>query len=490
MRPRIGYGRPMAEVARDAPDAPHGEEGAAEVCERALARVGGRAEALATAAVGVSALTRFANDRIHQNVSEVAREVRLTVAVGGRVARASTTRTDDAGLAALAERALAAAALRPADPHFAGLAPPAPVPSVEHWDDPTAAATPEQRADVVAAFVAAGREGDPEVAAAGDVAAEPPLAVTREAAGYCSTRAVVHALVSTTGQRATARGTVAQVDGIHRASGPAGDTADGYAHTTSVRLGDLDGAACGARAAAKARAGLGAVELPPGRYEVVFEPKAVAAALVFPAVLGFNGKAHAEGTSFVHLGEQQWDEPIEIWDDATDVRALGQPFDPEGTPKRRCDLVRGGVSVGLTHDRRSARLAGDEPTGHSVGLESVGGYASDLFLGGGDRSPEELVTGVERGLLVTDLWYNRILDPKTQVVTGLTRNGLFLVEHGRVTRPVQNLRYTQSIVAGFGPGQVVGLGDDARLVGDGAGTAMHVPTVRLAGWIFTGNARG
>jgi predicted Zn-dependent protease len=95
-----------------------------------------------------------------------------------------------------------------------------------------------------------------------------------------------------------------------------------------------------------------------------------------------------------------------------------------------------------------------------------------------------------RGLLVTDFWYNRILDPKTQVVTGLTRNGLFLVEEGRITGPVQNLRYTQSIVGGFGPGKVLALGDDAQLVGGEIDDVMHVPSVRLAAWSFTGNAQG
>ena len=444
-------------------------------CERALALVGDRAEAVATAAVGVSSLTRFANSRIHQNVTEDVRGLSLTVARDGKVARAQTTRTDDASLEALVERVLAAADLRPADPEFAGFAPPAPVPDVDHWDDATAGATPDQRAAIVAAFVEAG-EGF-------------------EAAGYCSTEAAIHVLVSTTGQRAVSRSSTAQLDGIHRApGGPApgssdGATADGYAQATSVRLADLDGAACGTRAAAKAASGRDAVELPPGSYEVVLEAKAVASALVYPAYMGFNGKSHADGTSFVHLGERQWDAVVDIWDDATDPRALGNAFDAEGTPKRRHVLVRGGVSAGLTHDRRSARLAGVEPTGHSVGSEAFGGYATDLFFSGGDQTPDQLVGQVERGLLVTDLWYNRILDPKTQVVTGLTRNGLFLIEEGRIAGPVQNLRYTQSIVAGFGPGKVLGLGDDGQLVSSEGGV-MHVPSVRLASWSFTGNARG
>jgi predicted Zn-dependent protease len=350
---------------------------------------------------------------------------------------------------------------------------------VEHWDDATAGATPDQRAAVVAGFVEA----------AGGL----------ETAGYCSTSASTHVLVSTTGQRAVGRSSEAQIDGIARAgSGRAGDhPADGYAQRTSVRLADLDGAAVGSRAAAKASGGLDPVELEPGSYEVVLEPRAVAQALLFPALYGFNGKAHAEGTSFAHLGEPQWDEALDLWDDATDPRALGEPFDVEGTPRRRLDLVRAGVTVGLAHDRRSAKLAGADPTGSSVGMESFGGVPTHLFLapsgageaGGSAVSVEQVVAGVGRGLLVTDYWYNRILDPKTQVVTGLTRNGLFLIEDGEIRGPVQNLRYTQGIVGAFGPGKVRAIGDDAELVGSEAGV-MHVPTVHLAGWAFTGNARG
>jgi predicted Zn-dependent protease len=454
-------------------------------CERALALLGGRAEGLAAATWGTSSLTRFANSRIHQNVTEDMRSVTLTVASEGRTARAATTRTDDAGLSELVERVLAAAALRPTDPEFPGFAPPAEVPAVEHWDDGTAGATPEQRAAVVAGFVEA----------AGGL----------ETAGYCSTSASTHVLISTTGQRAVGRSSEAQIDGIARAGTGAGagtaaggdHPADGYAQRTSVRLADIDGAACGARAAAKARGGRDPIQLEPGAYEVVLEPRAVAQALLFPALYGFNGKAHAEGTSFAHLGEPQWDEALDLWDDATDPRALGEPFDVEGTPRRRLDLVRAGVTVGLAHDRRSARLAGADPTGNSVGMESFGGVPTHVFLapsGAGEAGraavpPEQVVAGVGRGLLVTDFWYNRILDPKTQVVTGLTRNGLFLIEAGEIAGPVQNLRYTQGIVAAFGPGKVRAVGDDGELVGSEV-SVMHVPTVHLAGWSFTGNARG
>ena len=446
------------------------ERRAAEVCERLIAIVGSRGQATASCSLGPSALTRFANSRIHQNVAdERSRAQVLVVLPGNRVARASTTRLDEDGLQRAVDRAVAAAELRPEDPEWPGLALQVAAPEVEHWDDATATATPDDRARLVAAFVEAG-EG-------------------LEAAGFCSTAAEIHAFRSTSGQAHSSRRTRAQIDGIHRAA-TAGAPADGYGQQSSVRIGDLDAAGCGAVASAKARRSATATDLEPGDYEVVLEPRAVAQALLFPVWLGFSGKMHDEGTSFVRLGEQQFDAAFSLWDDATDPRSLGRPYDAEGTPKRRLDLVRDGISVGLVHDRRSAAKAGDEPTGHSVGDDSFGGFASDVFVGPGDRSPEQLVADVGRGLLVTDFWYNRVLDPKTQVVTGLTRNGLFLVEDGEIAGAVSNLRYTQSIVAAFGPGRVLGIGNDPTVVPDEEDNLMNVPTMRLASWSFTGGARG
>jgi predicted Zn-dependent protease len=432
--------------------------------------VGDRADALVTCGQGTSALTRFANSRIHQNLASDDDHVRLRVVVDdGRIAQATTTRLDPDGLERLVEGTIAAARLCPPDPDYPGLADPAPLVEVDHFDPATAAASPDARAEVVADFVGAG----------------PDL----ESAGYCSTDADTHVLCSTTGLRYASRSTMGQIDAIHRAAAVDGPPTDGYAQITSQRLADLDGRRVGDIAAAKATAGAHPVELEPGSYEVVLEAKAVAAALLFPAWLGFNGKAFAEGTSFAHLGEQQFDERITLWDDGTDPRSIGRPYDAEGTAKRRVELVTRGVTVGLVHDRRSAALAGTESTGSSIGQESFGGYPGDLFLPAGDQSLEELIADVERGLLVTDLWYNRILDPKTQVVTGLTRNGLFLIEGGEIAGPVQNLRYTQSVVGAMAPGHVLGVGSDAQLVSNEGGI-VHVPSLRLRSWSFTGGASG
>jgi predicted Zn-dependent protease len=440
------------------------------VCDQVLERVGDRAAALVTCGQGTNALTRFANSHIHQNMASEVDHVRLRVVVdGGRIAQASTTGLEDDSLERLVERTVAAAHLCPADPEYPGLAELAALAEVDHFDPETAAAAPDARAEVVADFVGAG----------------PDL----ESAGYCSTDADTHVLCSTTGLRYASRSTMAQLDAIHRAAAVDGPPTDGCGQITSQRLVDLDGRRAGEVAAAKATGGANPVDLEPGTYEVVLEPRAVAAMLLFPAWLGFNGKAHAEGTSFVHLGERQFDDRIDIWDDGTDPRSLGRPYDAEGTPKRRVDLVASGVTVGLVHDRRSAALAGVESTGSSIGQESFGGYPGDLFLGAGDKTLPQLIGEVERGLLVTDFWYNRILDPKTQVVTGLTRNGLFLIVGGEIVAPVQNLRYTQSVVGALAPGHVLGLGNDAQLVGNEGGV-VHVPSLHLASWAFSGGARG
>ena len=158
-------------------------------------------------------------------------------------------------------------------------------------------------------------------------------------------------------------------------------------------------------------------------------------------------------------------------------------------------MVEAGVSMGLVHDRRTAARAGTVSTGHAIGGgERFGAYPTNVFLGrsGGPPAPasggslDEVVGAMARGLLVTDFWYTRILDPKTEVVTGLTRNGLFLVEDGRVSHGVRNLRFTQSYAGALAPGHVKAIAADARLVNSSA----FVPSLHLASWNFTGGARG
>lgn len=439
-----------------------------ETADRVLALIGTGAEAEVTVSAGTEALTRFATSFIHQNVADEARSVHLRVALDGRVAEASINQADDESLSRLVRTALEAARLRPVDPGWPGLAPPAATPSVEHWDQATAGAAPKQRAGRVGAFVAA--------------------ADGLETAGFCSTEGVLTAFANSAGQRLSGRSTSAALDGIARTG-----TSDGSARAASVRLSDLDGTACGRDATRRARESADATDIEPGRYEVVLEPSCVINLLSFLALHGFNGRAVEEGRSFAKLGERQFDPALTLADDVTHPLAVGVPFDAEGTPKRRVELVRDGVTSSLIHDRRTAKALDAESTGHAVaGAGAWGAIPANLVLEAGSASHDELVAGIERGLLVTDFWYTRILDPRTQVVTGLTRNGVWLVEDGRVVRPVTNLRFTQSYLEALSAGNVRGVGSDLTLVGGGTFGigAYAVPSLHLASWNFTGGAAG
>ena len=434
------------------------------VCDRLLELVGDRAEAEVTIMGGRSGITRFANSRIHQNVAESGHWARLKVIAGGRQATAGTSRLET-GLESLVGRALRAAALRPVDPGWPGLAPPASTVSAAHdrYDEATLLAAPDTRADIVRSFVDEG-EG-------------------LEAAGYCETTGSVLAFANSAGQRVWAPWSRAVVEGIHRSPG-----ADGSGQQIGARVAELDGSAAGRQAAERARLGSEPVDLEPGRWEVILQPACMVDMLGFLTGLGFNAKQHAEGRSFVELGQAQLDPQVSIFDDPNDPRSLGYPFDAEGTPCRRVDLVRSGVSSALVHDRRTAAAAGAESTGHAVpGGEISGPAPTSVFLQPSDRSPAAMVASVDRGLLVTEFWYTRILDPKTQVVTGLTRNGLFLIEDGKVTSGVRNLRFTQSYLEALAPGNVLGVGDDGRLAGE---DQFFAPTLHLRSWNFTGSARG
>jgi predicted Zn-dependent protease len=412
-------------------------------------------------------LTRFANSFIHQHVGEDTVSIGLTIAVDGRTASAATTDTREDALRELVDATIASASLQPVDPHWPGATPPVAVTGEGNFDEETAHAEPGQRAELVKTFVDAGSG--------------------LRAAGYLDTAGTWSAFASTAGHRTAGRTTRASLDGIHQT-----DTSAGSGHQTSVRLSDLDAGAVGALAADRARRSEDFTDLDPGEYEVVLGNEAVSTILTFLAFYGFNAKQHLEGSSFAVLGEQQFDPSITILEDPTDPRAITLPFDNEGSPKRCFALVEDGVTTSLAHDRRTAQRAGAETTGSAVpGGEGLGAMPTTVRLQPGQTPASELLGGIERGLLVTQFHYCRVLDPKSLVVTGLTRNGTFLVEDGEVVGAVGNLRFTQSFLTALGEDRVVAIGDDDRYADGEFGAGVVIaPSMRLARWNFTGGARG
>jgi predicted Zn-dependent protease len=379
-------------------------------------------------------------------------------------------------------RTVAAAQLAPPDPQWPGLAAAAPVDPVPPADPDTAEAGPAARAGLVRDFVT--------------------VAGGLETAGYCSTLRLATAFANSAGMSASSVTALAAMDAIARSG-----KADGVARLASSHISDLDGARLGARAAAKARGAVAPRELPPGRYEVVLEPTAVNDLLTNLALYGFNGKAVNEGRSFVAVGAAQFDPSLSIVDDPFDPRGLGVAFDVEGTPKARRMFVDAGTSVAVAHDRRSAAQAGEASTGHALaGGASFGAIPTNLHLQPldpvitepgevdgpiADASVQALVSQVERGLLISDFWYTRVLDPRTLVVTGLTRNGVWLIEKGEITTAVQNFRFTQSYPQALAPGAVLGIGTHSvGIPSDWETLAYRAPALRLASWNFTGNPSG
>jgi predicted Zn-dependent protease len=450
-----------------------------EVAAAVLDLVGTMADAEVTVRREELGLTRFANSHIHQNVADVAVTVRLRLHLDGRTATGATSRTDPEGLRQLVQRTTTAARLSPSDPGWPGLAPPAALTTAGTADSSVLAASPDDRAALVRSFV----DG-----AGGLITA-----------GYCRTRYTEVAFANSAGQSADGSGTEAVLDGIARRDG-----CDGVARASGTGLSAVNGAVLGARAAAKARAGAEPVELPPGRYQVVLEPTAVLDVLRCMGIYGFAGRAVNERRSFAHVGQAQLDASVSLVDDPTAQDAVGLPFDAEGTPKRRVELVAAGVTRAVAHDRRTAAEARTASTAHAVPDASYGPMPGNLRLltAGGTAASEvdgpaadsdvaELVTGVDRGLLVTDHWYTRVLDPRTLVMTGLTRNGVWLIEGGELTAPVRNMRFTQSYPEALGPGAVLGIGRHGIALPSGyEDTSTVAPALRLASWHFTGGASG
>jgi predicted Zn-dependent protease len=238
----------------------------------------------------------------------------------------------------------------------------------------------------------------------------------------------------------------------------------------------------------------------------VLEPDAVRDVVGHVGSMAMNGKAVNDQISYAELGSDQHDPSITLYDDPL---LLGLGYDREGTPRRRLTLISSGRTEAFTHDRRTAAVAGARSTGHAVvdrfgsgpvarhiGLEpsASGAHAEEVDGPAADSSVSELVAGVQRGLLVSDFWYTRVLDPRTLSLTGLTRNGVWLIEDGEVTAPVKNFRFTQSYARALAPGNVLGVGRTATPIpGDTyAATSPRYtcPALHLASWNFTGGASG
>jgi PmbA protein len=268
-----------------------------------------------------------------------------------------------------------------------------------------------------------------------------------------------------------------------------GDQGAGYVEAWSMGVSDLDLEAVGRRAAQKARDSQNPHDLEAGRYEVVLEPAAVATLVAFLSYMGFGGRALVEGRSCLsgRAGQRVAAESVTISDDALAPGAPGIPFDFEGTPRQRVDIIRDGVFVDGVYDRRSARQAGRESTGHALPPPNPQGpFPLNLVMEPGDASLEQMIGATERGLLVTRFHYSNVVHPMESILTGMTRDGTWLIEDGEIRYPLKNLRFTQSILEALQAVELVG--KDTEMVSEFFFSASRVPAIKVSSFNFTGRS--
>ncbi|NOZ27228.1 MAG: TldD/PmbA family protein [Chloroflexi bacterium] len=411
-----------------------------------------------------SQLTRFANNGIHQNVAERDVSVRVRAIVGNRQGVASTNDLSPAGIAGVAETALALARLQPeADdpPPLADATAPASLDA--GFDEATAACSAARRAEAVRVMCALAKD-------AGLIAS-----------GLVGTETLETVVANDQGLFAYDRGSVAEMKATVMS-----DDSSGTAEEAAWRLGDLDPEAIGREAVERAVRGRNPRPLPAGTYPVVLECYAVADMLSHLGILGFNALAVQEGRSFLEgkIGQTVMHPSVSIWDDATDPTGLPRAYDWEGVRKRRLSLVEAGVARGVVYDLATARKDGVESTGHGLPAPNPRGpIPGHMFMAPGEATVEEMIAGMDRGLYVSTFHYTRAVHPKWTVVTGMTRDGTYWIEGGEIAYPVRNLRFTQSYVDALA--HVEAVGRETRLIRSWQG-GCRVPAIRVSEFTFTG----
>jgi len=421
-------------------------------------------------------LTRFANNTIHQNVAELNEVASIRVAFDGKTARASTNRFDDESLKRAVQSAESIAKVQEPDPDRLPMARAEEgniANAPQRWFAQTAEITPADRAEAVGKIVGIAKKNK---------------LVT---AGIYSTSKSAEAVVNSNGLNVFHRQTTAEVSITMLA-----DDSSGWQKANSPQVNNLDPVRLAEIAAKKARDSSGPKELPPGKYTVVLEPAAVLDLVGF-MFWDFGGLAILDQRSFLNnrIGTRLFGENITIMDDVYHPLQSNAPFDGEGVHRERVNLVEKGVISNLVYARATAekmrkseaaaKVGEIRVTGHGFPLPNEMGEAPTNIVfvtPGGEQSVEQMIAGTEKGILITRLWYIREVDPYEKILTGMTRDGTFLVEDGKVKQGIRNFRFNQSLIELLS--NVEAMGHAVRASGEEA-FDMVVPAMKVKGFNFT-----
>jgi predicted Zn-dependent protease len=410
---------------------------------------------------GSRANTRFAVNQVSTAGDASNVTVSVLSAFGTKRAVATSNRLDEASLREVVKNAEALAKLSPEDPEAMPELGPQTYEQPKGWSEATAQLDPTARAAAVKKIC--------------DLAAAEGLVAT----GFLDAQGGALAIANSKGLFAYGRSSEAALTTTVRTADGRGSGWAGGAHWDWTKI---DFAALGRTAIEKAKLSRDPVAIEPGRYTVVLEPTAVGNLVQFLRG-AMNARTADEGRSFFtkpgggnKVGMKVVDERVSLWSDPLDPDTYDLTFGGDGLPSKRMSWIENGVVKNLLYDRYWAKKQGVEPTGLGGGLK----------MSGGDQTIEQLIASTQRGILVTRFWYIRPVDPRTILYTGLTRDGTFLIENGKVTKAVKNLRFNESPV--FLLNNVEAMSRPVRVSAQEsgqAGNAVVVPAIKARDFSFT-----
>ncbi|MGD8627548.1 MAG: TldD/PmbA family protein [bacterium] len=414
---------------------------------------------------GSSALTRFANSTIHQNVFEKDNVVYLRVAKGKKIGVATSNMTDDESLKALAKKAGEIAEAQVPNPDFEGFAKSERAAKVDAFFPETLECSPQRRAENVKAVV--------------DAAAR----FNFLAAGSHSTSATEVAFLNTLGTQQYHKYTSAFMNTVIMAP-----TSSGYADSSCLNIADFDPAAVGEEATRTCAESQNPREIEEGQYDVVITHYALDSLMMWLSYIGLGADSFQDGRSFMtgNLGKSIMGKNISIWDDGMDPTGVPMPFDFEGVPKQRVNMIEDGVAKAVVYNTITAKKGGTTSTGHALSPdEDIAALPINMFFSTGENTEEEMIASMERGLFVRRFHYvNGLLATRKALFTGMTRDGTFLVENGKIKHPVKNLRFTHSMLDAFSNVEMIT--SKANLhISDWLGASV-VPGLKIKGFNFSG----
>ena len=413
-----------------------------------------------------SSLTRFSENRIHQNVMELNAGVIVRAAEGKRVGVASTNVIDENGIKKVVRQALEVARAQGEKEDYYGLPEPTPVEKVNGFDPTTAECNPDTRASAVGKVISAAKTGG------------------MKAAGSFRTSESVLAVANSIGVM-----TFHPYTGAHLVTVVDSGISTGYGEGSGWKMDDVDINALAEDAVKRAEMSKNPRDIEPGKYDVVLEHYCLSDIMRWMAFIVFDTKDVLEGRSLLskRMGDKIMGDNVTITDDGLNPAGVSIPFDFEGMPKEKVELVKNGFATDLPYDTATSRQANKPNNGHALPPGYSGGpIPLDIFVEPGDADVETMINSMDRGLYITRFHYiNGYVEPMQAVFTGMTRDGTFWVEDGKIAYPVKNLRWTQSMLSAFS--NVEMMSKERKLFGSADEISVYTPAMYIKDFEFTGS---